>query len=141
MSGPDPTRFPPSARFKQWKREQEAAMLIAREARDKWHAKWAAHAAAQGWCLFECAGCNFQLQKLDCPDEWVDSSGVAPPEWDNDAIAWGIVYHGTDPMHEATREFLKQHAPTEWALIEEACNGSSDTKGALHPGTGAADGG
>lgn len=106
----------------------------------EWHDRWKKEAASQGWSLFHNGSC-YQIQKLDDPADWETVDGSPAPQWDNDAIAWGMVYHGTDPMHVATREFLKQHAPVEWALIEEACNGTSDTEGALHPGTGAADGG
>lgn len=109
------------------------------QAHCEWHDRWKKEAASQGWILFDNGSC-YQIQKLDYPSDWETVDGSPAPQWDNDAIAWGMVYHGTDPLHEATREFLKQYAPTEWALIEEACNGTSDTKGALHPGACAAQG-
>lgn len=117
----------------------QASTDDAKAAHTRWMDVWGPKAFEQGWCIFDCDSC-FQVQKLDCPDEWEDKAEGPVPEWDNDAIAWGMVYHGTDPVHEATREFLKQYALTEWALIEEACRGNGAEE-ALHSSTGAADGG
>lgn len=107
-----------------------------RAAYREWSERWLEEACAQGWAIFE-VGCSFQVQKLDDPDDW---NTVLAPEWGCDAVAWGFVYHGTSDLHRDTREFLKQHAPTEWALIEEACNGKTDTEGTVRAGAGADDG-
>ncbi len=134
-SGPDPSRwkrFSYAGSAADVRNPKKAAAIA------EWQKKWSDQAERQGWSLFG-AGAEFQLQKLDDVLGWAFGDDV-PPDWDNDAVVWGIVYHGTEQIYADTRAFLKAFSPHEWALIEEACRGNG-TEEALHPSTGAADGG
>ncbi len=83
-----------------------------------------AAACAEGWCISDCGGDVYQLQRLDDVRDIPRSTGEPlPPQLADDGKAWRIVLEGQQPHHIAARGFLAEHARQEYDAIVKFCSG------------------
>lgn len=77
-------------------------------------------AAQEGWNIFDCDGSandRWQLCRIDDVDAFQEAAGFKPPQLASDDDAFLIVANGTQPHHQAARDFLKAHNMKEFTAV------------------------
>lgn len=75
-------------------------------------------ALREGWVLSDTSGSEngpYQIQRVDCPEDW--ESGFPIPLLESDNDAWTIVLIGREPHHKAALEFIEESNPIEYEAI------------------------
>lgn len=89
----------------------------------EWTEENALAAKREGWIISHSKGSmngDWQVQKIDNPEDFPFEDGTLPPQLESDNDAWCLVIAKTKAHHRAALAFILQNNPQEAVLIKKA---------------------